>query len=59
MNRKTSALVLAMMAPVGCSLIQSEPRQRPDPAPPRRPGPLLAPKRCTLKLAILSRPVQR
>lgn len=57
MNRKTWAIVLAVMAPVGCSLIQSD--QHPEPILPRSGtrGPILAPKRCTLKLAIVPRPV--
>jgi hypothetical protein len=55
MNRKTWALALAMMAPVGCALTQSEPHR--EPILPRLGGgsQILAPKRCTLKMAILSR----
>jgi hypothetical protein len=56
MNRKTWALALAVMAPVGCALTQSEPHR--EPILPRlgSGGQILAPKRCTLKMAILSRP---
>jgi hypothetical protein len=56
MNGKTWALALAMMAPVGCALTQSELRR--EPILPRLGGgvQILAPKRCTLKVAIPSRP---
>jgi hypothetical protein len=57
MIRKPWALVLVLLAPVGCVLTQLEQRHqtiRPDLG---GAVPLPAPKRCKLKLAILSRPV--
>ncbi|HEX8199011.1 MAG TPA: hypothetical protein VF590_00885 [Isosphaeraceae bacterium] len=57
MTRKTWAPALAMMALVGCTLTPSASRREPFLPRPGVGGQLLAPKHCTLRVMIPSRPV--
>lgn len=62
MNAKTLALTVAMAAIVGCTPFGSEVRRNVEPGPPLTlgsgtKGQILSPKRCALRLAVLSRPL--